>query len=110
MRGSEVVAVVQIEVEPTARQAGHRGQVKDPLRPIECTRRNSRRKVEVVEAKVRMIAGAGEVALLHASRIVIREAIDAGDGMAVGEQPFAKVRPDEPGRAGHHTTHAFPQW
>ena len=43
-----------------------------------------------------------EVLLFERSRVVVPEAVDADDVVAVGEQPIAKVRPDESRRSGDY--------
>ena len=49
-----------------------------------------------------------EVALLHPAGIVIGEAVDSGDFVAVPEQAAAQVGSDETRGAGHEAFHGRP--
>src|SRR5262245_44396874 len=79
--------------------------MKDPLRAGNHSGGYAQGQVQIVKGEEPLAAQPGEVALLHASRVIVGEAIDAGDRVAVGQESFAEVGTDEPGRAGHHAIH-----
>jgi len=59
-------------------------------------------EVEVAKGETPKRARRLEVLLFASSRVVVPEAIDADDLVAVGQQPIAKVRPDESRRSGDY--------
>ena len=76
--------------------------MKDDIRPLEDPTQVLLNEVQVAKGEATELPRAGEVVLLERSRVVVPEAIDADDVVAVRQQPITKVRPDESRRSGDY--------
>jgi len=110
MRSREIVHRIGVEVDPAPHQSRIGGEVKDHLGLAHGIPERIAAQVEFVEREVLTIAESGQIRILDRPCVVIREAIDAFDGVAVRQQAFAQTRPDEAGTAGDQNAHSLPRW
>ncbi len=74
--------------------------MKDDVHAVEHGGQVGVAQVQLMEGEVRVGAQAGQVAFLDRARVVGDEGVNAGDGVAGGDQQFAEMRADEAGSAG----------
>jgi hypothetical protein len=74
--------------------------VKDDVDSVENPAQVFLNQVKVAKREASGRARGGEVLLLEGPGVVVPEAIDTDYIVAVGEQPVAKMRPDESRRSG----------
>jgi hypothetical protein len=77
------MAVVQVEVEPTAGETGHRREVENPFGTGDGLRWYSFGKIEFPEREVRLPPIDGEISLLDRARIIGSEAVNSRDRVPI---------------------------
>ena len=84
MGGDEVATLVEVEIDPTARQAGHGGEVKHQVRVGDQGNEVVPPEVGGVEVVVRVGQNHRLVVGLHCRRVVRDERVDPDDGVVTG--------------------------
>ncbi len=106
LRGDDVVTHIAIElVSPAGSHPGLARQVVDHTRAFERRGEVGAHQVELFEGEIPMARRHLEVLLLASAPVVVGEAVDADDLVAVGKQPLAQVRADETRGAGDDHFH-----
>src|SRR4029079_10128211 len=97
----DVVAHVGLEAaSPAGAHAGLGGEVEAGVGLVDETLQTAAGESDGNELEAGPVAGAAEVGELVGAIVVVVEAVDAEDGVAVGEQRLGELRSDEAGAAG----------
>ncbi len=99
------VEVAAERVAPGAPHSRLGGEVDDRVDAVHDRGEVGAREVGLDEARLRVGAHRGEVALLDRAIVVRVERVHGRDGVAVGQKPLGDVGADEAGRTGDEDAH-----
>src|SRR5260370_27769637 len=106
LRGDDVVARVAVALVPPARpDPGLAGEVVNDVGAIQRGGEVGVHQVQLLERKIAMTPGHLQVLVLLGAPVVVGEAVDAHDFLAVGQKTLREVGADETRRARYHRLH-----
>ena len=92
LEAEQVAADVPVQIGPASHEAGHGSLVDDDIHAAHDRLEVVTTQVELVKLETRRAKEVDKVPLLHRARVVIGEAVEAHDLLAVGQEPLGEVR------------------